>query len=332
MYNGYDKRFFKNESISARKSSSIIFPYILERIRPESVVDFGCGTGEWLSVAKMFPGVKKVIGIDGEQAKNNVILSEKEFLAKNLNEKIDLGEKFELAVSLEVAEHLKKETADIFIENLVNHADIIFFSAAIPYQGGKYHINEQYPSYWEKLFNKFGYVLCDCLRSAFWNAQEVDVWYKQNMFMVCRKELEQKLIKKFDNNKRIRNIVHPEYWEYYRKIQYIFPFSSVEKGDRIVIYGAGEIGEAYVKQINKTRYAQIACWCDGAGDAYRNRGLEVDKPDKLKEVEFDKIVIAVKEQDTCNAIKHYILSNVGGGKRARYYLGTSYNTGIVEAA
>lgn len=332
MHNGYNKRFFKSESKSAKKSSAIVFPYILKTLHPESVIDFGCGTGEWLSVARTFPGVKKVIGVDGEYTRESVILSGEEFIAKDLNKKIDINERFDLAVSLEVAEHLKPESAEIFVENLVRHADTILFSAAIPYQGGKYHINEQYPTYWEKLFQKFGYVMCDCLRNIFWNIEGVDVWYKQNIFIICKKELEEKIIKSFHSEQCIRNIVHPEYWEYYRKFQYIFPFSRVKKGERIVIYGASEMGETYIKQINKTKYAEIVCWCDGAGDVYRNKGLKVYNPEKLKELEYDKIVIAVKERDTYNEIIGYLLSEVGGATREGYYLGTSYNTGIGESA
>ena len=55
---------------------------------------------------------------------------------------------FDLVVSLEVAEHLPKECADIFVDSLVRLGPIILFSAAIPQAGGTCHINEQWPEYW----------------------------------------------------------------------------------------------------------------------------------------------------------------------------------------
>lgn len=307
MYNGYNEKFFQNEEKSAQKTSAIVFPYILERIRPKSVVDFGCGTGEWLGVAKKSVYVKKVVGIDGEYAKKNTILDEHEFIAWDLNTEIQLGEKYDLAVSLEVVEHLKQTSEEIFVGNLVRHADIILFSAAIPYQGGKYHINEQYPTYWERMFNKFGYVMCDCVRNVFWDMIGVDVWYKQNMFLVCKSGMEQEIMEKFYSDNHIKDIVHPEYWEYYRNLQYIFPFSCVEKGEKIVVYGAGDVGRAYISQINKTRYAQIVCWCDGASEYYRSEKLEVDRPEKLKELEFDKVIVAVKQRDTFDEIAQNLI-------------------------
>lgn len=302
MYNGYNERFFSNEGNSARSSAKVIFPYILEKIKPKTIIDFGCGTGEWLKIAKQYEYVEKVVGLDGDYAAKTNVLDAEEFFPYDLNTEIDLHIKFDMAMSLEVAEHIRESSAHTFIGNLARHADIVLFSAALPHQGGKYHINEQYPSYWEAIFRSYGFVMCDCLRKIFWNIKDIDVWYKQNIMFFCKETLGDEIQNKFASNDKIINMIHPDYWEYYRKLQYIFPFSRIEKGEKIIIYGAGEIGRTYISQVNATKYAQIVCWCDGAYEVYRNEGLEVYSPNKVKEVEFDKIVVAVKDKSTFNEI------------------------------
>ena len=65
-----------------------------------------------------------------------------------------LERKFDLAISLEVAEHLKSSSSEDFVQSLTTLAPMILFSAAIPHQGGLHHINEQWLEYWGDLFNK----------------------------------------------------------------------------------------------------------------------------------------------------------------------------------
>lgn len=213
---GYGTVFYEMEGESAKKSSQVILPYVIEKLQPKSIVDFGCGTGEWLYTAKQFDCVEKVLGLDGVYAKDFYVLSEDEFFPCELNQYIDLGQKFDLAISLEVAEHIRSQFETIFVENLVRHSDIILFSAAIPYQGGRSHVNEQYPSYWRKIFNEYGYEICDCLRKVFWDNDDVDIWYRQNIMFYCKEELKDELQKKFDSDDQIIDMIHPGYWEYFR--------------------------------------------------------------------------------------------------------------------
>jgi hypothetical protein len=49
-------------------------------------------------------------------------------------------------------------------DSLVSRGPVIVFSAAIPYQGGTNHTNEQWPEYWARHFSAKGYVPVDCVR------------------------------------------------------------------------------------------------------------------------------------------------------------------------
>ena len=47
------------------------------------------------------------------------------------------------------------------VEWLTASSDIVAFSAAITGQGGKGHVNEQSPDYWDNLFRECGFVRHD---------------------------------------------------------------------------------------------------------------------------------------------------------------------------
>ena len=153
MKKKYGKKFFENRGSSSDSAKEIV-PIICTFLNPKNVVDVGCGTGEWLYFFKK-KGVKQILGVDGPWVKRNLLkISKDEFLPHDLNKKIDLNKKFDLVVSLEVAEHLPEKNAKKFVKTLTGLGDFVLFSAAIPYQGGTNHFNEQWQSYWADLFKK----------------------------------------------------------------------------------------------------------------------------------------------------------------------------------
>ena len=186
------------------ESPRAVIPVITSLLKPKSIVDFGCGLGSWLRVFKD-SGIDKILGLDGywvdrTKIETSVIDNFKEV---DLEKEIKLKEKFDLAISLEVAEHLHNESADIFIENLTNASDIIVFSAAVPMQGGQNHINEQPLTYWVNLFDKYNYKFYDIIRGRIWNMDNVFWWYKQNMVVFSKNKLNIKPVYPID-------ILHPE--------------------------------------------------------------------------------------------------------------------------
>jgi SAM-dependent methyltransferase len=198
--------FEYNQNIYNRKASDQIVPFLLRHLKIKSVLDVGCGLGTWLS-AFVEHGINDLIGLDGGYAKKYFLLSENRFLEWDLNQPFNLDKKFDLAVCLEVAEHLHENSGVNLVSSLVKHADTILFSAAIPYQGGQNHINEQWVKYWVKKFEFHGYKFYDGLRDHFWDNKEVDWWYKQNIFIVSKIELS---LPFFQSDKQL---VHPYPYE-----------------------------------------------------------------------------------------------------------------------
>ena len=184
----YDSAFYNSRSEGSLNSAKHVLPLVKEWIQPNSVVDVGCGTGAWLLVWQEL-GIEDYLGIDGQYVERQRLLIPPEtFLAKNLVEPFRLSRKYDLAMSLEVAEHLPPESADGFIESLICLSDAILFSAAIPFQGGTGHLNEQWKGYWVERFQQRGYIAIDCLRPRIWDNYSVEPWYSQNALLFIKSD------------------------------------------------------------------------------------------------------------------------------------------------
>ena len=165
------------------RSAGRVVPRVMELVRPARVIDVGCGRGGWLSVF-LEHGVAEVLGVDGDWVDPAGLHIPKErFQNRDLRQPLEIAGVFDLAVSLEVAEHLPPARADGFVEALTRLAPVVLFSAAIPHQGGVGHVNEQWPEYWAEHFARHGFRPVDVLRREIWDDPEVAWWYAQNLLL-----------------------------------------------------------------------------------------------------------------------------------------------------
>jgi hypothetical protein len=152
-----------------------------------AAIDVGCGVGTWLSVLAN-RGVAEVQGVDGPWVDiANLVIPSRTFAHHDLRHDRDFGRRFDLAMSLEVAEHLPTERAAGFVQWLTGLSDIVLFSAATPRQGGKNHFNEQWQDYWAALFAERDYLPLDFIRARIWNDQKIATWYRQNLLVYVRR-------------------------------------------------------------------------------------------------------------------------------------------------
>lgn len=184
----YTREFYENNWEGSLRSAQEVIPIVLEFIQPKSVVELGCGVGGWLSVLKSY-GVEDVLGVDGDYVDSKGLLIPKDkFLACDLEKPFRIGRSFDLAISLEVAEHLPQSCAEMFVESLTKLAPVVLFSAAIPFQRGTHHVNEQWPDFWANIFRTQGFVTIDCLRRRVWQNERVEWWYAQNMLIYAQRD------------------------------------------------------------------------------------------------------------------------------------------------
>jgi SAM-dependent methyltransferase len=206
----YDANFFLRHSSTAAGSARQILPPVLDWTGARSLVDVGCGIGDWARVA-MDLGVEDVLGIDGRYVDlDELAIPADRFLAADLAEPLHVGRRFDLVISMEVAEHLRPARATSFVHDLCSLGDAVLFSAAVPGQGGRNHVNEQWQTFWAELFTDHGYEVFDVVRPRVWSDPQVAVWYRQNAFLAARGAVTAQLRELEQGG--ILDCIHPELW------------------------------------------------------------------------------------------------------------------------
>jgi cyclopropane fatty-acyl-phospholipid synthase-like methyltransferase len=179
----YSEEFFQYIERGSIASAKRFTSYLVPLLKPKSLLDVGCGRGAWLEQWRQ-AGVSKVEGVDGPYVNlSSLLISKDEFNSKDLSKEFNLGRRFDLVTSLEVAEHLPPLSSPHFIASLVNHGDLILFSAATPGQGGENHINERPLAFWQSLFASHGYEAFDAVRPVFRTDKTVEPWYRYNTLL-----------------------------------------------------------------------------------------------------------------------------------------------------
>jgi hypothetical protein len=183
--NLYDNRFFDWVDYTASRSARRMLPIAQRIAKPASVVDVGCGRGTWLAEWVRL-GITDIKGLDGDYVdRSRLAIAANCFEATDLRSPRAIGRRFDLAQSLEVAEHLPPGAGPAFVGMLCDLSDIVMFSAAQPGQGGEDHINERLPSYWAGLFAARGYAAFDCIRPLVREAGDLDPWYRYNTIVLA---------------------------------------------------------------------------------------------------------------------------------------------------
>lgn len=97
-----------------------------------------------------------------------------------------------------------------------------------------------------------------------------------------------------------------KYKEYdYTENNYLFPFDKIQKGNKIVLYGAGPVGRTYYKQIKKLCYVEIILWVDKNYKDLNNSMVE--STDEIKKFDYDYIVIANRSLENSLRIKENLI-------------------------
>jgi len=189
MNAAYGQWFYERRHQQTVASARTLLTVVLDVLPPvRSAIDVGCGVGTWLAVLRE-EGVEEVCGVDGPWVDRELLeIAEDEFREMDLEKEFVTPERYDLALSLEVAEHLPPDAAGGFVDTLTAVSDFVLFSAAIPRQGGRGHVNEQWPGYWAALFAERGYAALDFVRRRIWDDERIPAWYRQNVLLFAKEE------------------------------------------------------------------------------------------------------------------------------------------------
>ncbi len=186
----YDKKFYDScgRQEVKHRISRIIVASLVEKFKPTSIVDIGCGDGVYLQEFSRFA---KATGFDNSDEalkrcrKKGLNARKLNLLNRNLP---TLG-KYDLVVCFEVAEHIPNYASDRLVSLLASCGDTIVFTAAPPGQGGYYHINEQPYDFWVAKFQQIGfmpaYADMDYLKKS-WSERDVAIHMIKNLFVFKR--------------------------------------------------------------------------------------------------------------------------------------------------
>jgi SAM-dependent methyltransferase len=178
----YDREFFAPYSIlepAYARACQLIGEEIHRRLRPTTVVDWGCGTG--LHLAAMKASGAAVLGVDGVIADDDLRAPGVDIIEADLCERVHLPwPSYDLSLCIDVLEHIEDERSGPALENIVRGASVVVLSCAPPGQGGHHHVNERPRRYWVKRMAELGWVY-----------QRRETGAMENHFLTMRDELTQ---------------------------------------------------------------------------------------------------------------------------------------------
>ena len=216
LSNTYNNAFFEAQRSGSYDSAIEIMRYVCALVNPQSIIDVGCGAGGWLRASQIFAENVKIFGVDGASGNTELFIDPSQFQEVDFEEDFIIPKKVDLAISLEVAEHLSPSRATYFVDQLVKTSPVVLFSAAIPNQGGVNHLNEQWQSYWMELFEKRGFVAHDCIRPLVMRNESVKWWYAQNTFLYVSRSyipILGDVPNRVHSSDPFVDIVHPSLWK-----------------------------------------------------------------------------------------------------------------------
>lgn len=214
----YPPDFYDLIREGTQRSARVVVPLICEALGgvPGSVIDVGCGEGWWaLEFAKLGA---RVVGIDGEYVEGSPLVER--FVPHDLETTLPALGQFDLAISLEVAEHLSPERSDSFVADLCGLAPVVVFSAAFPGQGGVGHVAERWQYEWAEMFEDRGRAVSGALRFPLWADDRVAPWYCSNTLIAMEDPDRWPAVWEMSGEHLPIALIHPQTWAHHRGVMY----------------------------------------------------------------------------------------------------------------
>ncbi len=141
-------------------------------------------------------------------------------------------------------------------------------------------------NYFNEISEMFSYLRCAMKQDKRYDfTKQIDYMY---MYSVC--------LKKWSYNDYV----------YYR--DFLFPFDRVQSKKKVILYGAGLVGNTYYKQLKKLDYCDSLLWVDRNAEKLQNcKVMPLSELDKDIYRMFDMVVVAIENKNVANEIKKYLI-------------------------
>ena len=185
----------------AEKVVNVLWPFLNNA---RSFLDLGCGVGSW-SAALEQKGINHFVMVDHPALQKEALLVRQKdiFQPVNLDTDLPAPGRYDLALCIEVLEHFTAERALEIFHFLSSQSDLVLFSAAVPGQHGKGHINCRRHAYWHQQFAAQGFDYYDGFKPQLFGMEDVHYWIQQNLFLYYRPS-------KANLFEGLQNITHPD--------------------------------------------------------------------------------------------------------------------------
>ena len=187
---GFGDRWLRLVSTTPIEEAHAVADILYEEYEPDSVIDFGCGLGRYLTGFQAHGA--RVHGVEGfSEAREHAEIPNDALTIHDLREPLALEEQYDLALCIETAEHIPPKFDDVLVDTITSAAPRVVFTAAPPGHGGTHHVNEAPREYWIEKFQSKGFSyaaeeadrLQESIRSEVDNAE----WVGDRLFIFSRR-------------------------------------------------------------------------------------------------------------------------------------------------
>ena len=87
---------------------------------------------------------------------------------------------------------------------------------------------------------------------------------------------------------------------------FLFGYCLIKR-EKVVIYGAGTVGQDYYSQLCQYQECKVIAWVDKNAFKYQNDYADISEPDNLGKLDYDILIIAVKDYQLAKQIEKELI-------------------------
>lgn len=120
-------------------------------------------------------------------------------------------------------------------------------------------------------------------------------WSAEDIQYMCARLLQERIRMR----NRMAEIIYKKHW--------LFPYDRIEKNTEIILYGAGDVGVDYYRQMKYTGYCKVILWVDQIKCGSTIEGCVISPIDDMTLGSKTAILLAVEDKNIQNKIKENLV-------------------------